>query len=344
MTRAIAIASMLGTSCVVVSPPSTAVESEGSSDATGDGLEPSAFPVWWAVTPASVEVPSGSDAIEIHRDSYVIADLSLGQTPASVADPEAKYDELELAVEALVPADATAGLGLIVNLYWEVPWCTVSEEDREAFAASPVGVGLDEDALAVAWEQAGATIHVGLIERARETRPQLQWGFAGLPRAEYFPNVSAEPQVVRDERECSVLDPSMAPVWDAVDVVVPIVRMWYTGLEADVLARNRLYVQRYIEGARLVGKPTIPLFEGRYVQSSPTDTNPYESLPILSDDVRVFLEASRLSGAEGFVYALDADSCWNFEEGCAAANPGAFEDLFASYWNDTMLAALRDLE
>ena len=72
---AIAIASMLCMSCVVVSSPSTAAESEGSS--SDDGLEPSAFPVWWAVAPASVAVPSGSDAIEIRADTYVIADLSL---------------------------------------------------------------------------------------------------------------------------------------------------------------------------------------------------------------------------------------------------------------------------
>jgi hypothetical protein len=362
--RATTIAAVLGSSCVVVSSPGSGDGSTGdasasvgegpayeaggdtavSPDTAGDPLEPSAFPVYWAVLPASLPVPSGSDAVDIRTGNYVIGPISLGQTPASVTDAQARYDALAADIEATIPADAPPGLGVLANYSWELAWCNQPTEDHDAFAASALGQGLEGDALATAWEEAAAEILVGLVERARATRPQLQWGMAGVPRADYHEVINSADRL-REERACSVVDPSNAPLWDAVDFVVPDVRMWYTATseQPSTLERNRLYIERFIETARLAGKPTIAMLGGRYIRSSDTDDNPYMNLPLLADDARAFVEEARLAGADGFIYALEADSCWNFEEGCDAPNPDDFEVLFEAYWREVMLPPLVEL-
>ncbi len=310
----------------------------------GGPLSPTAFPVYWAVTPADVEVPVGDDAaVDVDHAVHIVDLPPPGTTPASIDDLPGYLDSWEEALLAAIDPDAPPGLVVVPNQAWWVPWCGATDDDHIAFAASPLGRGLTPRELPAAWEAAAVAVWDGVFERGRAVLPQMQWGFAGI-RIEYWDLVSVDPDRVAEYRQCHLLSPAATAAFEGADVVVPFARYFYTGVDDALVERNALFVKRMVEGARVTGKPVIPLLEGRYNRSSDTDENPYMWLPLLQDDVARFLTGSRSAGAHGFIYAFEADGCWNYDEGCDAPDPDAFDVLFEAYWNELVAPVVEPLQ
>ncbi len=359
------VGSTLLAGCVVVDSPSAQEMSssgeswsatssstlEAPSEASGstmgspepDPVVPPEFPVYWAVQPTSVPPPMDA-AGDLRAGAYVLSGVSFGWSPGTFEDREDIYGPLEAAIDETIPDDGQPGLGVIVNNYWQVSWCGADDNDREDFIGSSIAAGLAADELPAAWERAAGEIMLESLGRARALRPNLRWGIAGIPNYDYWPIVSDDPDELAQWRNCNVLDPALEGLWAEVDFAAPIVRFFYTGLEDDTLDRNGLYVRRLVESARLSGKPAIPMLEGRYVRSSKTDDNPYMNLPMLADDVASFVGAARFAGAAGFVYNLDADSCWDFEGQCMAEPPTQLEPVVDEYWFEVFNPAIAELD
>ncbi len=357
-----AASALLGSgACVVVPSPSLETETETAeieteTASTGDPeaaetidpdpLEPSPFPLYWAVHSEPVEAPGELTAsVDVRTPVHLFPDLGLGQTPASVDDPAALVAAIVERVEAAVPDDGAPGLGLLANPNWEVPWCRASDEDRAAFAASDLGAGLSEDELGPAWEAAATSLLLDLVERCRAARPGLEWTISSLPRQEYWQLVRDEPADIQQWRDCAVLDPSAVQIWDAVDLLAPELPFFYpTDGDPDVREQNTRYLERFIESARLSGKRVVPVVEGRYRRSSDTDTNPIMWLPLLAEDFDLTLESVRRAGGQGIVYWFDSERCWNYEAGCDAADPGDATALFLQYVQDVVQPAFEAVD
>lgn len=349
--RAGASATALLAACVQVPEPSLdtatsdaggVTESSSGDPTSGPGeLEPTAFPLYWAVHSDPVDIPSEAiESLDVRDNVYLFTDLGFGQTPANVDDPQAFMDSIVERVEATVPDDGAPGLGLLRNADWEVPWCRASDVDRDAFAASDLGTGLSEEELGPAWEAAAVSLLTGLVERTRAARPNLEWTISSLPRQEYWGLVRDEPASIQAWRDCVVLDPAAMQVWDALDLLVPELPFFYPSLDDEgVRERNVRYVERFTQGARLSGKPVVLLMEGRYHRSSDMDTNPIMWLPLLQDDLDIMVEGARVAGARGIVYWFDSGRCWNYDEGCDAPDVGDPSELFLQYFHDVVQPA-----
>lgn len=314
-------------SCVVVSEPtlpergssgetssSGASTSSGADDSStgvpgseGGSIQPVPFPIYWGVRPSTLEPPPGA-AGTFDRNAYVVSPVALGGYPGGIENGEALYESVREAIVASVPDPQAKGIGLLYNDYWAVAWCAAPESHQEGFSQSSYAEGLAPDAIPAAYEAESVAIFTALLSIARELRPGLRWGIQGLPRREYWPVVSEDPAEFNAWRDCSMLGPANLAVWDLVDFVAPRVPYFYPGLTDDTRDRNALYVQRYIETARIPGKEVIPVITGRYRggSTSPDDLEYVDAL-LLERDTKPFVEAARAAGATGFVYALETE-------------------------------------
>lgn len=332
--------SLTSTTSTVSTSSSSA--STGDTDETATGqLESPPFTLYWTVSPPDTEVPDGS-GIDIAPKAFVIG-TSLSTTPGHV-DLDEELAELEANILAEVPENTSEGVGVLVNGFWDATWCGASNEDHAAFEATELGAGLRGEELAAAWDTRATEILVALIERAQATRPNLQWGITGAPWHDYWELVRDDPGVLADWRDCQMMQPSVAPLWDAVDLVTVEIKHLYTGDSDTRREQNRLYFERTVETARLSEKPVVVVSEGRYRRSSDTDDNPFMNLPLLEVDLRNFFDEVRLAGAVGLVYEFAADECWNFDEGCAAMDPDPWDVAFENYWNDLVRPILLDVQ
>lgn len=330
------------------SEDSTGIGVDSSSTSTGEvdedasgQLDAEPFTFYWDATPVDSPIPP-SPGIIVSANVYTFA-TSLGMTPAGV-DLDAELASLEEQIDADVPEDASEGIGIVLNGFWDATWCGASAADHEAFAASEFAAGLSDDELPAAWDARAVEILVALIERARETRPNIDWAINGIPWHDYWPVIEQESDSLGTWRDCQMGQPSVDPLFEAIDVLSPRINHFYTGADEEVLERNARYAKRVVETATLSGKPVVPIFEGRYRRSSKTDTNPHMNLPVFEDDLRNFAQAIRVAGASGVVYEFPIDECWNFDEGCSAADPEPFDVAFAAYWEDIVLPILAEIQ
>ncbi len=317
------------------STTSTATTGTPGSTETGDPppIEPPGFAVLWGVSPTTI-VPPEDSAGEIRTDVYLIEGLSYGDQPAAISDLEVFYADVESAVEAAIPAAGAEGFGVMPRPPWVPAWCDTSEERQAAFAASEPGQGLSGDELAEAYEAMAVEILTEAIARARALRPNVQWGFQGVPAPEYWEVAEREPDdQYEDWRSCNVGGASPQALWDAVDFTAPELRYFYS--IRDDGAYNASYLYRWVESMRLAGKPVYAQFGGRFLSSSSDDESVYIGLPYYSEDVELILTQLHAAGAAGLIYSLEADGCWDFDADCTAAPPADLQNAVDVYWLDT---------
>lgn len=312
----------------------TGTPDPGSSE-TGDPppIEPPGFAVLWGVSPTAI-VPPENSAGEVRTDVYLIDGLSYGDQPAAISDLEVFYADVESSVEAAIPEADAEGFGVMPRPLWVPAWCDTSEERQAAFAASELGEGLSGDALAEAYEATAVEILTEAVVRARALRPNVQWGFQGVPSPEYWEIAAREPDdQYEDWRSCNVGGASPQALWDAVDFTAPELRYFYS--VRDDGAYNDSYLYRWVESMRLAGKPVYPWFGGRFLSSSSDDDSIYIGLPYYSEDVELILTQVHAAGAEGLIYSLDADGCWDLDADCTAAPPEDLQQAVDAYWMDS---------
>lgn len=321
---------------VVVSSASesTASTSTGAAGDSESGEAPpiaaGTFEVLWTVSPSSVVPPRGS-AGTIRTDAFTVASVDYGSHPGAFEDRETLYAEIEAGIETAIPDGDAAGFGVLPRPGWIPAWCDSSDAAKDGFAASALGDGLSGAELESAYEAAALEILLEVLTRARAARPNVAWGIRGVPSPEYWRIVQRNEDATYEPwRTCNVSSPAPRELWEAVDFTAPELRYFYS--VRDDGSYNASYVTRWVEAMRLANKPVYPLFDGRFLRSSDEDDSIYIGLPYYPEDIELVLTELRNAGADGLIYNLDADACWDLDADCSAAPPADLQAAVDDYW------------
>lgn len=304
--------------------------SSGGESGEAPPILPGEFEVLWTVSPSGVSPPADS-AGTIRTDAYDILPVDFGDHPGELEDREGLYAQIEAEIESAIVDAEAGGFGVLPRPPWVPAWCGSSDDAHDGFAASSYGAGLSGAELRAAFEAEALEILLGVLARARATRPNVQWGIRGVPSPEYWEIVErGEDDTYETWRTCEVSSPASRELWEAVDFTAPELRYFYS--VRDDGAYNASYVTRWVEAMRLANKPVYPLFGGRFLVSSSDDDSIYIGLPYYSEDVEVVLTELRNAGADGLIYDLNADDCWDLDADCSAPPPADLQAAVDDYW------------
>lgn len=311
--------------------------SSGSSSSSSTGESGEAppivagdFEVLWTVSPSGVNPPADS-AGTIRTDAYDIPPVEYGDHPGELKDRELLYADIEARIVESIEDVEAGGFGVLPRPPWVPTWCGSSDAAHDGFAASSEGAGLEGAELEAAFEAEALEILLEVLARARATRPSVQWGFRGVPSPEYWNIVKrGEDNTYEAWRMCEVSSPASRQLWDAVDFTAPELRYFYSVRDDGMY--NASYVNRWVEAMRLANKPVYPLFGGRFLQSSNENDSIYIGLPYYAEDIELVLTELRNAGADGLIYDLNADDCWDLDADCSAAPPADLQAAVEDYW------------
>lgn len=312
------------------SPSSSSSSSEAE---TGEAppVEATEFEVLWTGFPAEA-APSADFGGTIRTDAYDIPWVSYGAHPRAVEDREALYAEIDAGVASAIPDPEAEGFGVLPQPSWVPAWCGSTDAARDGFAASEYGQGLAGLELEAAFEAEALEVLLEIVARARAARPNVKWGIHGVPKPEYWKIVdNNDDDTYEAWRTCNVSSPAPRELWDAVDFTAPELRYFYP--LAINGSHNESYVSRWVESMRLAGKPVYPLLGGRFLDSGSGGKPPtYVGLPYYPEDVELVLTELRNAGANGLIYDLEVEGCWDFENGCGGPPAADPEATFEDYW------------
>lgn len=331
-------------------PETTGAEPGSSSSESDSGEAPPIaapdFEILWAVSPSEVMPPAAS-AGSIRTDVTMIPSVSYGVYPGGV-DPAVLHAEIAAGIEAAIPQPDAEGFGVLPRPNWAPAWCGSTADAQDGFAASEVGQGLSGSELEEAFEGAALELLSEVLTRARAARPSMKWAIRGVPRPEYWKIVERDEDAQYEPwRTCNVASPAARELWDAVDFTAPELRYYYpVGVNGDY---NDSYLARWIEAMRLADKPVYPLFTGRFIDSgTPNAPMPsYVGLPYYPDDVALVLTQLHDAGANGLIYDLEVEGCWDFEnDGCPSGTPEGVDprEAFEAYWMSAFSPVLATLD
>ena len=299
----------LGTSLTILVVTSCAIAQSGDG---GDGSD-SDFRYYFSVTTDRGEKNRGRDwggQIRFDNDimsrDFVILYMHMtGNYPKAgphlSTDPaymQAHLEKLVLDLEKQIPDPNFSGIAILdyeaFRAVWDRVWNHPSDAPPDAIdedfrddwtdhirATHPrfdsMSQAEQEQLLRETWEAAVKDLFLNSINKAREVRPNAQWGFYGYPYRFFTHQREAPVDVISygdGTHHGSDLNDRLQWMWDAVDIIAPSVyplRLIEDPLttECDQIASaedDLLYIENMIREAQRVGngKPVMPFVAYKY--------------------------------------------------------------------------------